>query len=386
MGSSSAMEALQQRYVSILRAGAIDEPVRYRFVHELGHGRQGSVQLGLRQGARGCVTERAIKLYTPDLYRSADEYWEDMGRIARQISVLQRLQSMHLVTRHSYEETHGVGYVEMDVIDGIDLGRLLSPLFVRRVRERSREWESEYFMRTIFRLDHDEVRVQPGLVVYILRGVLRGLELLHAAGFLHYDVKPANIMIDRLGTVRVVDFGRAVRSGERLSFLLGAPRYMSPETHRREVCDARSDLFSLGLVGVELLSGRNTWSRGAESEKRLSDIKLNLRDRLHGILPADVVENEILFGILRRLVDPDPANRFAHAVDVDAGEDGLTQVTKQLVRGGLDSEYERDLALCLTKLIDVRTGRVEIPAEPARETTGVYPETAGSSASAMASS
>jgi len=356
------MEELKRNYDAILASGAIRYPVSYQFVRELGRGRQGSVLLGLRQGARGCVTEHAIKLFDPSIYRTAEEYWTDMGRIASQVSRLQRVQSPNMVMRHTYEETYGIGYIEMEVVDGMDLKGLMSRNLVDFVQGGSTGEERDHFNRTIFRIERGALVLQPGLVVYILRGVLRGLERLHDAGFLHFDVKPANIMIDRLGNVRLIDFGRAVRSGEKLSFLLGSPLYMSPEAHRREPGDERSDLYSLGLVGLEMLAGQHLTERMPASEKELLEFKMKLLDELPSILPQHVVGNEKFFGIMRRFVDPERTRRFSSDKEAEIGSDGLSVVDKQLVRVGLDSEYERDLSDYLAKLVNSRTQRVEIPA------------------------
>src|SRR5512136_1295824 len=101
---------LIDNYATIIGARAIYYPVAYQLTGELGRGRQGIVFLGLRQGARGCITQHAIKLFDPGIYRTPEEYWTDMGRLASQISRLQSLQSPNLVPRHSYDETYGIGY------------------------------------------------------------------------------------------------------------------------------------------------------------------------------------------------------------------------------------------------------------------------------------
>jgi serine/threonine protein kinase len=81
----------------------------------------------------------------------------------------------------------------------------------------------------------------------------------------HSDVKPSNIMIDRLGYVRLIDYGRANIINERLSFLLGTPLFMAPEMHRREYALSQSDLFSVGLVGLEMLRGEPLMAAGKYS-------------------------------------------------------------------------------------------------------------------------
>lgn len=353
------LSELQTNFGRIVAASTIHYPVAFRLQRELGRGRQGRVYLGLRHGARGCVTEYAIKVFDPALYRNTEEYWTDMGRIADQVSRMQRLYSPNLAASHSYDETLGIGLLTMEAVDGLDLERLRDPghLAVARARCGARGWAR--LTRALFRQDDGPLRLQPGLVVHILRGALRGLERLHEAGFLHADVKPGNIMLDRLGYPKVVDFGRAVRVGEAVTFLLGSPLYMAPEAHRREPGRVQSDLYSLGLVALELLRGERLNERPDANEDALYAAKLDLPARLEGWLPSYVRENERLVGILRRLLDPDPTRRFASAREAEVGEHGLVVVDKQLIKANLDAEYERDLAAYFDKLADPGHGRVD---------------------------
>lgn len=354
------MPQLKTNYQTICRMGAVLYPVAFQFARELGRGRQGMVFLGLRQGSRGCITEHAIKLLDPAIYRSVEEYWTDMGRIGLQISRLQRLRSPHIVSSHSYDETYGIGYVQMEAIEGMDLRHFLVRKTLDSIRPRctSREWSK--FTTAIFNIRDGVLRVQPGVVVHILRGAVRGLECLHGVNFLHADVKPANLMVDRLGYAQLVDLGRAVVVGERPAFLPGTPMYMAPEVHRREVAGVQADIYSLGLVGLEMLRGARLTDREDVSEEELMQIKLGLPAILPDILPKNVSANQDLVAILRKFLDPDPARRYHSATDAEAGSDGLLKIEKQLVRAGLDTEYERDLADYLEKFVDERTGRMEL--------------------------
>ncbi|MGA1130126.1 MAG: hypothetical protein ACO3XN_08690, partial [Chthoniobacterales bacterium] len=101
------MTQLAANYRAILEAKAIYYPVAYRFIRELGRGRQGVVYLGLRQGARGSVTRHAIKVFDPSIYPNAKKYWTDMGRIAVQTSKLQTVKSPNIVAPDNYEEYNG---------------------------------------------------------------------------------------------------------------------------------------------------------------------------------------------------------------------------------------------------------------------------------------
>ena len=353
------LKQLIKNYDSIFQVSAIFYPVAYHFVRELGRGRQGRIFLALRQGARGCITEHAIKVFDPAIYRNPQEYWTDMGRIAYQISKLHQLQTPHLVSRYTYEETYGIGYIQLEAIDGFGLRRFIRAAEFERVEnlDDPSSWSPE--TANIFRLYKGNLCMKPGVVVYILRGVLKGLERLHSAGFLHCDLKPGNIMIDRLGIVKVVDFGRAVIASERLTFLLGSPMYMAPEMHRRETCDLQADMFSLGLVALEMLRGRTLSESDETSEEKLLEIKMGLKDNLHELLPTDVLENERLLSIISKFLEPDPAKRHATAKDADVGERGLRMVDKSLDTDQ-ESEYSRDLSEYLAKHVNEHTQRVEL--------------------------
>jgi serine/threonine-protein kinase len=250
-----------------------------------------------------------------------------------------------------------------EAVDGIDLRTFLSRKHLDMAMEQSTAAEMAEFTQLLFRLEGDRIRVRSGLVLYILRGVLRGLERLHETSFLHSDVKPANIMFDRLGYVKLIDFGRAVMAGEELSFLLGSPMYMSIETHERRPGGPESDLFSVGLVALEMLRGRPLVDEPHPSEETLLAVKQKVAQDLPNLLPDDVLENDDMVSMVRKLLQPDPANRYATAKEADAGHEGLGRIDKRRVRAGQDTEYERVLSDYLSKLVDLRTDRIEMPQE-----------------------
>jgi serine/threonine protein kinase len=307
-------------------------------------------------------------VFDPALYRTPEEYWTDMGRIASQVSRLQAIQSPYIVSRHAYDETYGIGYSQMEAIDGVDLRSFLSTEHLELARRNCSRQEWERFTSTIFNFEDDRFRLRLGVVVYILRRILRGLERLHDANFLHSDVKPGNVMIDRLGNVRLIDFGRAVMAGERVTFLFGSPMYMAPETHRREPGGYYSDLYSAGLVGVEMLRGEPLTDGSVSDEEELLRTKMDLPDKLFEILPHSVRRRRFLVRILRRLVEPDPSARFQTAREAESGDDGLVVVDKQFTKAGMDAQYGRELGDYLSKLVDTRTQRVEVqPGDVARQ-------------------
>lgn len=344
------IEQLIANYHAIIQARAIYYPVAYQFDRELGRGRQGIVFLCHRYGARGCRTRHAIKLFDPSIYRTVKRYWTDMGRLAAQITRLQSLNAPNLVGLDVYEENNGIGYVQMEAIDGLDLQHLLYGNHFERARARSTPQEWARFTDVIFRLEEGKVRIQPGVALYIMRQVLRGVEALHDNGYIHGDVKPSNIMCDKLGYVRLVDYGRATLVNEPITFLLGSPIYMAPEIHRRERYYVQSDIYSTGLVGIELLRGEGLTDYSQMNEQALLEFKLQLPKRLPSLLPPHVRRNADFVALLLKFIDPDPARRFASAQEAESGSGGLALLHKQLTILGKDSEYDRDLESYLSKL------------------------------------
>lgn len=352
------LERLIANYQGILRARALYYPVSYHFIRELGRGRQGIVFLAQRQGSRGCFTRHAVKLFDPSIYRTAKRYWTDMGRIANQITRLQSLNAPNLVGRDIYEEASGIGYAQMEAIEGLDVQALLYGKHAERVRARSSRAEWSHFSDVIFRFENNRVRIQPGIALYIMRQVLRGLEALHDAGFIHCDVKPSNIMCNKLGLVKLVDYGRATLIDESITFLFGSPAFMAPEVHRREIYKVQSDIYSLGLVGIEMLRGEPLFDASQMAEADMLRFKLSLPERLPDYLPAHVRENKEFVELLRKLVQPDPARRFESAEQAASGSGGLALLHKQLTILGMDSEYDREMEAYIAKLYPARTGEI----------------------------
>ncbi|OGV43308.1 MAG: hypothetical protein A2X46_06635 [Lentisphaerae bacterium GWF2_57_35] len=351
-GLGRGSRQLVANYQAIIKARAIFYPVAYRFLKELGRGRQGVVFLGLRQGARGCVTRHAIKLFDPSIYPSAKKYWTDMGRIAAQSSKLQLVKNPSLVAPDIYEESNGIGYIQMEMIDGISLRDMLNGTHLEQVKHSSTPEEWARFTDVIFRIEKGRIRIQPGVALYIMRQVLRGLETLHEMGFIHSDIKPANIMIDRLGYVKLVDYGRAVTINEKVSILMGTPAYMAPEMHQRGAHLIQSDFYSLGLVGLEMLRGEPLlFSKDKITEADLISYKNQLPGRLPSILPDHVRQNAQFVILLQRFLEVEPEKRYSSAEEAEVGSQGLLLVHKQLAQLGKDTEYGRELENYISKVM-----------------------------------
>jgi serine/threonine protein kinase len=345
-----ALLNLIDNYHTLIREQAIYYPVCYRFDRLLGEGHQGKVYVGLRQGARGCTTRHAIKIFNPAVYHGTQQYWTDMGRIASQLSTLQTLRSPNLVSMDTYDEVNGIGYVQMEVINGADMREIVAGSFFHEVSELFDPESWSEVSRAIFHDEHSVRSIQPGIAVYVMRMILKGLENLHEAGFLHSDIKPSNVMVDRFGHVKIIDYGRAVKPREKVSLLLGSPLYMAPEIHLREPGTEQSDLYSVGLVGIEMMRGKPVVDATGMQEADLLAFKLALPGRLESLLPAHVRANRDLVAVLQRFIHPDPRQRFADARSAETEDEGLRRVHQQLVQTGQDADYARLMGDYLSRL------------------------------------
>jgi serine/threonine-protein kinase len=144
---------------------------------------------------------------------------------------------------------------------------------------------------------------------------------------------------------------------ESVTFLLGTPIYMAPEVHRREPARIQSDLYSCGLVLLEMLRGEPLCDPRIVDDATLLEIKMGLPDRLPSLLPEHVRANAPFVDLMRRFIDPDPARRFASAREAESSRKGLIIVHKQLALAGKDAEYGRELENYIAKLVDPVSGQ-----------------------------
>jgi len=351
-------ERLIENFEQVMHEQVIYYPVCYRFAEEIGRGRQGVVFMANRQGGRGCLTRHAIKVFDPGIYSSPALYWTDMGRVASQISVMQRLRSPYLVSMETYDEVNGIGYLQMELINGVDLRYLLTGKRMEQVARISTPAEWEAMREAIFREQNGKLSIQPGVAIYLMRLMLKGLEALHDAGFIHSDMKPSNVMVDQFGYVKVIDYGRAVKPREKVSILLGSPLYMAPENHRREAASEQSDIYGVGMVGLELLCGEPLMDARSMTEEDLYNFKMNLPDFFEDLLPDHIRENKEFVRVLARFVDPDPEKRYANVVAAETEQEGLRIVHKQLSALGKDVDYARLMGNYMSRLCRLRRGEI----------------------------
>jgi eukaryotic-like serine/threonine-protein kinase len=211
--------------------GRLDESTRptlgrYEIVRELGQGAMGTVYLG-----NDPTIHRAVAIKTlPYDSISPDLLAEVKNRFFREAEAAGRLNHPNIVTIFDAGEEHDMAYIAMEFLDGTDL--------------------TPYCRK--------DNLLPAGRVLELVAQIADALDYAHAQDVVHRDIKPANIMLLGNGTIKVTDFGIArilSTSQTQTGTLMGTPTYMSPEQVAGKKVDGRSDLFSLGIVLYELLSG-----------------------------------------------------------------------------------------------------------------------------------
>jgi serine/threonine-protein kinase len=199
------------------------------------------------------------------------------------------------------------------------IGEKLNHPMVMRVfggEKRSRiymvmEWCDGRLLRQIL----DEGRLPQDRAIHIAVGVLGALEYIHANGVVHRDLKPENIMVDAGDNVKLIDFGIASDTAARrltyanLTATLGTPNYISPEQVKGKRGDGRSDIYSMGIILYEMLTGKlpfNGPSPLAAMNERLLNYPIPPR-------VADPSVSPQLQEVIYRAIERDPQNRYAKA-------------------------------------------------------------------------
>ncbi len=348
-GAATGTDDLTEQFHRLVESGALRWDVSHRVVRKLGSGGQGVVMLAERLGAFGVVFQLALKFFDPKDYHSTDAYRAEMSRLARLTMRLARLQEDHLLDVFNQVDCGGVNVLVMEWIDGYDLRFLLTPGSLEQVRSNSSEETWKYVNDVVATGSRAQVRLKPGVAIAILRDCLAALSALHHEQIVHGDLKPANIMVKRTGSCKLVDFGSAVTLDEPALRKTWTPRYASVEMLEGSGPSPASDLASLGYVLFEMLSGALPFADATTYAELIAE-KRRLPEELGGLLPPDAADSELLLGLLQGLIAPDPAERFASADAADVSLDGAAAFQRQLVRGDLASEYERDIRLWVREL------------------------------------
>ena len=201
---------------------------RYKVLKELGRGAMGLVYLGKDPTIQRFV---AIKTMRLDHIDHDDKLQDVKARFFREAESTGRLSHPNIVTIYDAGEEDDLGYIAMELIEGTPL----------------KQWARKPNLMPV------------NEVLLTVATVADALDYAHQQGVVHRDIKPANIMLTKERVVKVMDFGiakMASSSKTQTNIVLGTPTYMSPEQIAGKKVDGRSDIFSLGVVLFELLTGQ----------------------------------------------------------------------------------------------------------------------------------
>lgn len=208
----------------------IEKLGRYVIVEEIGQGAMGVVYKAVDP-----LIDRTVAIKTINLDLSKEELTNFEHRFQREVQSAGKLNHPNIVTIYDVGRTEGVAYMAMEFLEGKELREILDSGVVLPIEK----------------------------VIHIASQVADGLAFAHEHGTVHRDIKPANVMVMKNGLVKITDFGIAqVSNASRThaGMVLGSPKYMSPEQVVGQTVDGRSDIFSLGVMLYEMLTGKTPFS------------------------------------------------------------------------------------------------------------------------------
>jgi len=198
---------------------------RYQVIEELGRGGMGKVYKVFDKDIQEKIV---LKLLKPEI--AADK--KTIERFRNELKFARKISHRNVCRMYDLSTEQGYHYITMEFVPGEDLKS-----FIKRVGQ-----------------------LPVGKAISIGKQVCEGLEEAHRQGVVHRDLKPRNVMIDREGNVRIMDFGiaRSLQAkgitGSRM--MIGTPEYMSPEQVEGKETDQRSDIYSLGIIMYEMVTGK----------------------------------------------------------------------------------------------------------------------------------
>jgi serine/threonine protein kinase/tetratricopeptide (TPR) repeat protein len=266
--------------VSMLQTGDVLGG-RYEILQLLGEGGMGAVYK-----ARDREVDRfvALKLIRPELAANASI----LARFKQELLLSRQVTHKNVIRIYDMGDADGVKFITMEFVEGQDLRSLIK----------------------------EKDKFSPEEAVETMVQVCRALEAAHSVGVIHRDLKPQNIMRDTAGRILVMDFGLArTVEGDGMTqsgALLGTMEYMSPEQALATDLDQRSDLFTLGLIFYELLTGKMPF----KADSAIASLMKRTHERAVPISNIDSTVPPVLSNIVGKCLERDPNLRYQHAAEL----------------------------------------------------------------------
>ena len=295
---------------------------RYQIVEELGGGGMGNVY---RAVDKKLNEEVALKLIRPEI--ALDK--ATLERFHNELKLARKISHRHVGRMYELMEDNGRHFITMEYVAGQDL------------RALSRQTG----------------RLTIGKAVSIAAQVCEGLTEAHRLGVVHRDLKPSNIIIDKQGNARIMDFGIArsihTKSLTGPGVIIGTPEYMSPEQVEGKEVDQRSDIYSLGIILYEMVTGRVPFEGDTPFTigiKHKSEKPQNPR-ALNPQIPDE------LGRLILKCLEKNKENRYPSA---EAVREDLLKIEKSLPRTDSSAAHKKPLT-ARTITVDFRIKKIVIP-------------------------
>src|SRR3989449_10605222 len=275
---------------------------RYEILQILGEGGMGSVYKARDRELNRMV---ALKVIRPDLAGNQSI----IDRFKQELLLSHQVTHKNVIRIYDLSEAEGMKFITMEYIEGEDLRTLI----------------------------HEKQKLSPEAAVEIMQQVCRALEAAHSVGVIHRDLKPQNVMRDKAGRILVMDFGlaRTLEGGgmTQTGALIGTMDYMSPEQALGKDLDQRSDLFALGLIFYELLTGKMPF----KAESVVASLLKRTQERAVPVLTHDPTIPSVLSNVVGKCLEPDLNLRYQTSsqilADLEAWQGGRAAATLQFPTG-----------------------------------------------------